>query len=808
MTQHMILLALRALAKNGLYAALCVLSLFLGLVVFISSLAYVERVRTLDEGLTNYDQLYEFHSLWPALGQQVSFGTTPRTKEILHNRFPEIQQITRLINLREMLVASRDQQQYVQFMAADPNFFEIIDYPFAEGDPASALDNPNTVVLSRSAATEYFGDGPVLGETIEVEGQFTFEVTGIVEDLPVTSGLLPLLENLDFVSSIETFRGTGLPQTRFQEWGANRAMTIAVVPPELSRQDISAGLQDLVADYWPEMYHDSLEIRFRHFGDLLSDLSMFGGVPLPNVILGLGIAVLLVGCANFASLLTAQNTGRIREMALRKALGSSRHLIVMQFLLEGLLISLAALGLALCALPHLFGLVNQSGPPWWDLAVLFKSQGLMWLALLVPAVTLIGAAYPAFRFSAVHPNRAFRAGSGIASSNSASRGATVVVQFTLALILLIAAIVVWQQQAHIEALNARYAQDQIVVIDRIGREKIQARLPLFKQQLLNTDGIVAVAASNSVPGKGRFFTMKFRKANSDPETGYWLTAAMTDPDFISVYDIELIAGRHLSEEMASDLANPVEAKDETFRLNVLINENAVSYLGYASPEDAIGQILVPTNEGYYPYVIAGVVENANIRPYPFQRESTLFFGLEAAFANVSVRISGDNVQATIGRLEDAWESVYPEFPMEWKFLDEEFAAVYASINSANNILLLCCSLALVISSLGMFGLAGYIAENRTKEIEVRKVMGATVSRIMRLLIWDFSKPVILANLIAWPIAYLAMRSYLDGFAERIDLSPLFFVGSGALALGVAWLVVAAHVWRAAQAHPAQALRYE
>lgn len=806
MIQQTFTLAIRVLIKNWLYTLLCVLSLFLGLLAFVSSLVYAERVRTLDEGLTHYDRLFEIHSVW--FGSAYPFGTTPRTADIVRGRFPEIEQITRLIPLREVFVESQDQQQYVQFLAADPNFFELIDYTFSEGDPRTALDNPYSVILSQSAAEQYFGYGSVLGETIEVEGQFTFKVTGVVEDLPMTSNLFPLYGNLDFVSSIETFRSTGLPGTKFQEWGVGRALTIALLPPTLTEKDLRIGLESLVVDYWPEMYHDSLEIGFRHFGDLLSEVSSFGGFPLPTVILAMGIAVLLVGCANFASLFMAQNVGRTKEIALRKAMGSGRHLIVFQFLLEGFLVSLMSLGLALCVLPYLFGSINQGDESWWTITVLLQSRGLFWLLLLAPIITLVGGVYPALRFSTVYPYRAFREHHATASRNGLSRGAAVVVQFVLAVTLLIVSVVVWRQQAYVESLSTRYAQDQIIVIDRLGREDMHSRLPAFKRQLLRTEGVVAVAASNSTPGEGRFFNMKFRRSNDDLETDYWLTVASADPDFITVYDIDLIAGRRLSEDIAADLADRSEAADESFRLNVLINEHAVPYLGFSSPEAAIGQVVEPTNDGFYPYVIVGVVENANVRPYPFQRESTLFFGMESAFANMSIRISGADTQGVVRRIKDGWDNIYPEYPMEWKFLDEEFAATYSSRDNITNMLVFCCGLALMISALGMFGLAGYVAETRTKEIGVRKVMGADVGRITRLLLWDFSKPVMVANLIAWPLAYLATRSYLDRYADRIDLSPLFFIGAGLAALVIAWLVVAIHVFRAACTHPVHALRCE
>lgn len=811
MIQQTFTMAVRVLAKNWLYSLLGVASLTMGLVVFLTNLAFVERARSMDDGLTFYDQIYEFHSVWSQLDLTRSGSTSPRVAEVLKSQFPEIKQVTRLLYYIQYVAETPRLRQYEKIFLADPNFFEVMDYPFVEGDPSTALDEPFSVILSQSTASRYFGKTSALGKTITLDGEHILRVTAVMEDLPITSSLRPGLGNLSIVAPIATFENMTPDAFWFSGWGADVAITLAVIPHSLSEQALKEGLESLVVDHWPEMFHETLDIETRPLAGMVYDFLRVGNVAFMDAVLALGVIVLLVGCANFAGLLIAQNIGRIKEVALRKAVGGGRRHIISQFLIEGLLMSALALMIALLIVPSYLTSISTDQFP-IDFSALTGTRGLIWLMLLAPLVALVGGLYPALKVSAAPPSHVFQEDSAIVKHAGAFRGTAITVQFVFAIALLIGTIVTWLQQTHLQKLDLRYAQDQILIIDKVSNPKIRNQLPLLKQLLTDLPGVQAVSVSSQVPSDNRYTNEILRKIDDDPENTYWLTNMFIDPDFFSIYDLKMVAGRPFSDEKEADIWRLNEDENGAFQINVILNEGAVRKLGWSSPVEAIGQVLtiggVQDAEQKTQLTIVGVVEDARLRNNSGLADPAIFRIYENQFTKTSVRLSTANVKDAVASIELVWEDLYPDYPIKWQFLDDGFALAYKTSSRNQLILAFCCTFALVISALGMFGLAGYVAETRTKEIGVRKVMGASVGRIVRLLLWDFSKPVLIANLVAWPLAYLAMRNYLDGFADRIALSPIFFLGAGVAALLIAWLVVAVHVVRAARTHPVHALRYE
>lgn len=811
MLQQTLVMAVRVLVKNWLYTLLSIVSLSLGLTVFLTDLALVEQARTMDQELTHHDRLYNFYSHWSRLDVPVQVMTSSHTADRLRSRFPQLDQVTRLIPYAEFVVESKHIREYEQIILADPNFFQVFDYPFVDGDPHTALSEPDSVILSRAAAARYFGDGPAIGEIITVNDERALRVTAIIDNLPPTSHFRSAFGNFNVITSAADLEKSQPDKFPFRGWGMDTTITFAIVPPELSYADLQQGLSDLVQDEWPETYWDILEIRARPLDNLLDDILRVGDASLTDVVFVLGVIVLVTACVNFTNLLIAQNTGRAKEVALRKAVGSSRSAIVAQFLAEGLMISLAALVIAVGLVFLILNSIDNERFP-IGIAVLMDTVGVLWLLLLGPFVTLIGGVYPAIKVSAARPHQVFGGESKPGRQFGFLRTGIVATQFILAITLLVGTVVVWLQQSHLRGLDLRYAQDQILVIDKLGYEKLRDRLPLLKQQLQRTEGVVAVAASNQVPSEQRYTNEMVIEPGDGPDDFHMLSNLEVDPDFFDIYDVEIVAGRLLTSENYNDVVRLGQDFADVALLNVVLNQKAVARMGWESANAALGKAIVVLSpeapDRRSQMVVVGVVEDAQIRHNSGQIDPMLFRAAESYVTKVSVKLSVEDVESTVTRIDEAWDDVYPEFPIQRQFLDEKFDAAYMEAQRNKWILLFSCVFALVISALGLFGLAGYVTEARTKEIGVRKVMGATVSRIVKQLLWDFSKPVLLANLIAWPLAYLAMRSYLDSYADRIDLSPLFFIGSGLSALLIAWLVVAAHVIRAARTHPANALRYE
>lgn len=805
MIQQTFTMAVRVLVKNWLYTLLCVLSLVFGMTAFLTNVAVVERAKTMDQDLTHYDRIYHFYNHWLNLDISRSFATSTKTAEFLKTRFPDLEQVTRMGGMRSLVVETPRLKQYEPIYLTDSNFFEVFDYGFVSGDPSTALIEPFSVVLSEAAAARFFGVENPIGQTITVDGEHIFRVSAVIENLPPTSHLTIGLGKVDVMVPLQTFENMNPDDIFTFGWGSDASLTFAVVPPTVTDAELNGGLKSLVIDHWPDLFHDELEIKVRPLKVLFDDLVKIGEIPLTDIVMILGVAVLIVACANFASLVVAQNVGRSHEVALRKAVGSGRGMIIGQFFVEGLIVSVVALVLSMLLIPSLLSYLSTNRFP-LGLDVFLSTRGAFWLILLAPAVTLIGCVYPAVRVSAKSPNAVFQQSASTGKQSSLFRGAIVTVQFVLAIVLFIGTAVTWTQQRHLMNFDLRYTQDQIIVVERLMYPKVRERLAVFKDRLDGVPDIQQIAASNQVPAENWYNNGIYYHAGASPEDTLWLTQTFADPSFFDIYGIGLLAGRTLTRDNTNDVVEHGKNLEETSFLNVILNEEAVRLFGWATTRDAVGKVLVNTEGSRL--TVVGVVENTRIRSSATGFDPTIFMTVDDYVSKLSMKVTAENMDMVISDMEEAWDEVYPEFPIRWQFLGEKFAVVYDAAQRDQFFLAFACVFALVISCLGLFGLAGYVAEARTKEIGVRKVMGATVTRIVRLLLWDFSKPILLANIIAWPLAYLAMRSYLDGYAERVALSPLFFIGSGLAALVIAWLVVAAHVIRAARTHPANALRYE
>ncbi len=805
MLRQAVLMAFRVLAKNWLYTLLSVASLIIGITAFLTNLAAVERIRAMDRDLTHYDRIYHIYSHWLNLDVARSFATSPKAARILETRFPEFEQVVRLGGNRGLVVTTDRARQYEPIYLTDPNFFEVFDYEFIDGNPATALTSPFSAILSESAATRYFGNENAVGKTVTIDGQHVFTVTAVIDDLPRTSHLRIGLGTVGVMVPFDTYERLYPEDDTAFGWGADAALTFALVPDSLTGEEINNRLTGIVTDNWPELFHEELEIEARPLGRLFDDIVEIGGVSLSDVLLGLGAVVLLVACANFASLVFAQNVGRAQEVALRKAVGGGRGRIVWQFFIEGLVISGLAVCISIPLIPVVLDLLSSNRFP-LGFDALLTARGAIWLVVLAPVVTLIGCLYPALRVSSQPPGMVFRQGEGAGSQAAVLRMTIVVFQFVLAIGLFIGTAVTLAQQRHLMNFDLQYAEEQVLVIDRMENPKVQARLSTLKERVSALRGVAAVAASSQVPSENTYSNGFYYETGDDPENTFRLTQTFADPEFFDIYDISLRAGRMLTRANLVDFAASIDEFTDAGDINAVINMKAVEHLGWDSAAQAVGQSVV--TGGGKQVTVVGVVENKRIRGAGTGYDPTVFMTVDALVRKLSIELDTDTLDSSVQNIERTWNEVYPEYPMEWKFLDERFAAVYEASQRNQYFLGIACLFAFLISCLGLFGLAGYVAETRTKEIGIRKVMGASAGRIVRILLWDFSKPILIAAAIVWPIAYLALRSYLDGFAERIDLSPLFFVGSGGLALGVAWLVVAAHVWRAARTHPAHALRHE
>jgi putative ABC transport system permease protein len=526
-------------------------------------------------------------------------------------------------------------------------------------------------------------------------------------------------------------------------------------------------------------------------------------MPVVGVIQLLSFLVLVVACVNYTNLATAQALGRSREVGMRKTMGAEQGQLLAQFLIESVLIATIAMVVAIAALEVIIPLFNNASNKVMTLDYL---KTLPWLLLTTLLVGLCAGLYPAWLITRASPIDALRDIARKGKKGTRVRGVMIGTQFAISAFMLALVAVIYMQNQKIKESSYIFPRSEIYTLDRIGVDTINERLDTLQHELLALPNIDSVAWSNQVPYEQNNSTSKVAAQPGDEAGKFNIQLLRMSPEFLQAYDIELLAGRNLSKDMANDQY----IREESEVINVLVNELALDSLGIAGPEEAINKRFYDLDEEdtLREMVIVGVVPTQNIVGLFNSDKAWMYLYSPNEFRVGSVRITGGNMLTTIDAIEDVWNRVIPEYPIQGRFLDDVFEDVYNILRFMNMALAGFAFIALALALIGLFGLAAFMAAQRTKEIGVRKVLGASSSQIARLLVWQFSKPVAWALAIALPAAYFGSNIYLNFFADRIHSQVFILIAAGAIAVLLAWTTVAGHAIRIARSNPVLALRYE
>jgi putative ABC transport system permease protein len=526
------------------------------------------------------------------------------------------------------------------------------------------------------------------------------------------------------------------------------------------------------------------------------------GMPVIAVISLLSFLVLVVACVNYTNLATAQSLGRSREVGMRKTMGASQKQLLGQFLIESLVIASIAMVVAIAALEMIIPLFNNVANK--SLAISYL-RTMPWLLLTTALVGLLAGMYPAWLITRASPIEALRESARKGKKGARMRSVMIGAQFAISAFMLAVVAIVFMQNEKVKESSYIFPRSEIYTMDRLSIDGIRERLDTLKHELEALPNVETVAYSSQVPFEQNNSQGGVSLQPGDEAGQINLQTMDLTPDFLVAYDIPILAGRNLDVNIANDAQ---EEDDEL--LNVLINELALDALQIASPNDAINKRFYFLNDDgpNTEFVIVGVVPTRNIVGL-FNREKPWMFTYDPNSLRIgSIRITGGNIMDTVEQIEDVWDRVIPEYPMQGKFLDEVFDDVYNILKYMNMALAGFAFIAFSLALIGLFGLAAFMAAQRTKEIGMRKVLGASTMQIVRLLVWQFSTPVLWALVVALPGAYFASSLYLNFFADRIESPILVLVVAGALAVTLAWGTVAGHAFRIARSNPIVALRYE
>lgn len=801
-------IALRNLRKNKLFALINITGLAIGMTVYVFGGLIAKYENTHDAFFANSEHIYTVGSYAaPELNvgiDQIN-ATFSAIGPIIEAELADVEAVARTVRF-EYLVAKDDNSYYDSMLFADPALLEIFDFDYIGGG-AGALDGPSGLLMTESTAIKYFGTADAVGRVVTLDNEFDFTVTAVIEDVPQNSHFNSSFINDGKLSIVAPFKALATLRDYDEAGNWNNLsvgdMTYVMLPPTLDGEWLKSQLDSIYDRLVPEDQYQVISgflvSPLQHANAAVWDMI---GMPVITIIQQLGFLVLVIACVNYTNLATAQSFGRSREVGMRKTMGAARTQLLSQFLVESFVIAAIAMVVAIAALEVLIPLLNNVANKVVRIDYL---RTLPWLVATTALVGLLAGLYPAWLITRASPIDALREIARKGKHGSTMRSVMIGIQFGISAFMLALVAIVYMQNERVKEASYIFPRSEIYTIDRLNVDAIRDRLETLRHEVESLPNVDHVAYSTQVPYEQNNSQDKYAANPGDEATEFNVNELRITPEFLDVYDIPLLAGRNLSR----DIANDEYRRDESEQLNVLVNELTLARLGISSPEEAVNRRFydLSDNDQLQELVIVGVVPTQNIlglfnaeKPWVFYRHANMRIG--------SIRITGGNMLDTVEKIEDAWNRVIPEYPMQGRFLDDTFDDVYNILKYMNMALGGFAFVALSLAMIGLFGLAAFMAAQRTKEIGVRKVLGASSAQIARLLVWQFSKPVMWALVIALPAAFFASKLYLDFFADRIE-SPLAILAfAGAIAVMLAWGTVAGHALRIARANPVLALRYE
>ncbi len=808
MIKNYFVIAFRQLLKNKLYAAINVLGLVVGLAFFLFGVLLVAYERSHDNAWAHTDRIFTAGTLFgPAanIGVGETDGIYTAFAPFIDAEIEEVEEIARTVG-REFLLSHENDHFYERVRFADPALTKIFDFTYIEGDD-TALDDPSGVVLTRSMAEKFFGNDSAQGKTLTLDHNVVLNVTAVIEDMPknthfsssiIGSGELDVLAPLQALNRATEYDLAG----NFNNLSSGD-FTYMLLDPGKDRDWLQQSIDGVFDRHFPDDSREFIEgINVRPLVEANTILWDAVGLPILDSIRLLGFLVLIVAIVNYTNLATAQSLGRSREIGLRKTMGGSRTQLIAQFLVESLCVAAIAMVIALVLLALFVPVFNSAADKGLTIPYLSLAP---WFVLTAVAVGLVAGAYPAYLITRASPIDALRDGNKKGGKGGIFRNLMLVVQFSISIFMLAMVMVMYLQNNKIAESAEIYPKSQLIILKRLNVESIRDKLDTLRNELMNVTGIENVTFSTLIPYEQSNSSFGVSPVRGDEDQSMLINQVLVDEHFLETYNIPLITGRNLDRSVGNDTV-----REGVSAANVIINELAAQQLGFGTAQEALGETFYDFADSREPrdYTIVGVMPDQNFQGFHNQIKPTVFFMMENSARLGSVRVEGIAMASALQAVEEVWDKLINDYPIQTDFLEDDFQESFEIYTGLSNILAGFAFVAMALSLIGLFGLAAFMAETRTKEIGVRKVMGASIPQIARLLIWQFSRPVMWALLFALPAAYFASDQFLSFFADRIAF-PEGIVGIAGIASVVfAWVIVGIHAFRIARANPIHALRYE
>ncbi len=800
--------ALRALRRNWNYTVINIVGLTFGLACCLMLFLAIRYELSYDRHHTNANRTYRiitYNKKSEDDGRNT--GVALPALAALRNDFPALKhQLTMVYELYGGLLRVNDKQsgKFLEDQGVlafvEPEYFRVFDYRWKQGDPNTAVKNPNTVVLSERMAHKYFGNADAVGKTIRVENKLDFVVTGVVQTPPTTSSV-PFEVLLSF-ASLKQFGASG----GWDDWGSNYsgAEIYLTLPPTASPVQMESQLVRFVHKYMrPEdakdLVYELQPLTNIHFDTRTGNSA--GRTVSKQMIWAMalvGLFILITACVNFINLSTAQAIRRAKEVGVRKVLGSSRTQLVRQFLGETGLLTGLAVGLAFLvaqlSLPYVAELLDIKAAA----LVLLDPVVIGFVGLLALLTTVMAGFYPALVLSGYQPVLALRGKMRMAGGSQLTlRRSLIVFQFVISQILIIGTIITYSQMKYFQSADLGYNKDAVLTV-QIPEQK-PGQLETLKAKLAGLANVKSMSYGISIPSSDGNWWTSFRYNNAAKEADFGVVMRFADTSYCSTYGLKLIAGR---------MYLPADTTRE-----VIVNESFVRKIGLREPQQIIGKYLALGGPGNASKLIVGVVKDFNTFSLHQQTNPSILTTRRDAYHILGIKLATQQggtaaISRLIHEVETAWNATFPDFVFKYVFLDQTLASFYKSEERMYSLFRLLACIAIFIGCLGLYGVVAFMAEARTKEVGIRKVLGASTAHIFGLFSIDFAKLVLIALVIASPVAWWAMNRWLQGFAYKIDIAWWMFAGAGVLAIGIALLTVSYQSIKTALMNPVTSLRSE
>ena len=793
---------LRNFRKYKSNALINIIGLALGISVFFLIIQYVTFEQSYDNFHKNADRIYRVRNdrIYSDKHDK-SAGCPPALAPTLKKEFPEVLESARLRGTEVVYVNPEKgiAENLDQVFHADPSFLKIFSFPMLQGSAESVLNEPYTVIISETISEKYFGENDPIGKVITLTneyGKHDYKVTGIFKDIPQNSHV-----KFNMLISYKTL----VAQNNRAEyyWGWNAFNTYILLAPGTEVKSLESKFPAMIEKY--KNYESSYKRQYllqslkdiHLYSDLRFEHEVNGSANSVRFLSIIAAFVLILAWVNYINLSTSRSLTRAKEVSVRKVLGSNRFQLIKQFVTESFLLNLTAFVLALIideiALPYFNSLTGK------PLSLSLLIDNWLLITFMFTLGALLSSIYPAFLMSSFNAKDVLKIKSGRTASGINLRKGLVIFQFVVSIVLISSTIIVYEQLTYMSNKNLGANIDQVVILKAPAVENIYPASTNFKNEILTLANVKNVSASASVPGKDfSNASSGVRKYGSNPEDGTQGLFMDVDENYFELYEIPLVVGKSFTRESA-------------FNREIIINEEAVKVYGFKNPEDAINKKLVFDGFDGQSIEIVGVTKNYHQESPKSSLQQVIFNPVNASNANVryfSVKVAGGNIKQTIEQIKNKWDEVYPSQPFEYEFLDEVFNSQYKADQQFGKVFGLFTFLAIIISCLGLFGLASYTNLQRTKEIGIRRVVGASLIQILSILNKDYLFLVMVSGLISTPIAYYIMNKWLEDFAYRIEVNLLIFVLAGVITLLIALTTVSFQAIKAATANPVKSLKYE